>query len=204
LSNTVCDRNEIAKLLPAGVLIAKHNAQQLLATTILFRDQFDGSQFDQILAQAMKANPGAALNSAKLIAMERMDKDISINIFPQRSDILQSIATQTFTNAEFPETNRQLWERARELIVQAPMTASRREIWLADSSIALADINGEIAHLKKAVIYEPNDIKLHCRLANRLIDIMDANGAKKVLMTLQRIDPGSIEVKALAERISKI
>ena len=204
LSTTVCDQNDIARLLPASMVIAKHNAQQLLSTTILFRDQFDESQFDRILAQAMKANPGAALNSAKLIAMERTDKDISINIFPQRSDILQSIAMQTFTKGKFPETNRQLWERARELIVQAPMTASRREIWLADSSIALADINGEIAHLKKAVIYEPNDVKLHCRLANRLIDIMDTNGAKKVLMTLQRIDPGSIEVKALAERISKI
>ena len=204
LSTTVCDQNDIARLLPASMVIAKHNAQQLLSTTILFRDQFDESQFDRILAQAMKANPGAALNSAKLIAMERTDKDISINIFPQRSDILQSIAMQTFTKGEFPETNRQLWERARELIVQAPMTASRREIWLADSSIALADINGEIAHLKKAVMYEPNDVKLHCRLANRLIDIMDTNGAKKVLMTLQRIDPGSIEVKALAERISKI
>ena len=186
------------------MVIAKHNAQQLLATTILFRDQFAESQFDRILAQAMKANPGAALNSAKLIAMERTDKNIPVSIFPQRSDILENIATQAFPKTEFPKTNRLLWERARELIVQAPMTASRREIWLADSSIALADINGEIAHLKKAVIYEPNDIKLHCRLANRLIDIMDANGAKKVLMTLQRIDPGNIEVKALADRISKI
>ncbi len=204
LSNTVCDRNDIAKLLPASIVIAKHNAQQLLATTVLFRDQFDESQFDRILAQAMKANPAAALNSAKLIAMERTDKDISVKLFPQRSDILQSIATLTFTKTGFPETNRQLWERARDLIGQTPMTASRREIWLADSSIALGDINGEIAHLWKAVGYEPNDIKLQCRLANRLIDISDANGAKKVLMTLQRIDPGSIEVKALAERISKI
>ena len=204
LSNTVCDRNDIAKLLPGSMVIAKHNAQQLLATTILFRDQFDESQFDRILAQAMKANPAAAINSAKLIAMERTDKDISVKIFPQRSDILESIAKDIFTKAGFPETNRQLWERARDLIGQASMTASRREIWLADSSKALGDVNGEIAHLKIAVKYEPNNIKLQCRLANLLIDIFDANGANKILTKLQGIDRSNVEVKELAERIPKI
>ncbi len=204
LSNTVCDRNDIAKLLPGSMVIAKHNAQQLLATTILFRDQFDESQFDRILAQAMKANPAAALNSAKLIAMERTDKDISVKIFPQRSDILESIAKDIFTKAGFPETNRQLWERARDLIGQASMTASRREIWLADSSKALGDVNGEIAHLKIAVKYEPNNIKLQCRLANLLIDIFDTNGANKILTKLQGIDRSNVEVKELAERIPKI
>ncbi len=203
LANTECDRNEVAKLLPASLVLAKHNAQQLLATTVLFRDQFDQSQHERILSQAMKSNPSAAVNSAKLLAMERKDNTVPIAIFPQRYDVLQSIASakDTFTKDRFPKTNRQLWERARELVEQAPMTASRRHLWLADSSAALGDVNGEISHLQDAVRKEPNSITLQCRLANRLLDIKDINGAKKVLETLRRQDPESSEVKALAERI---
>ncbi len=204
LANTVCDRNEISNLLPASLLLAKHNAQQLLATAVLFRDQFDQSQHERILAQAMKTSPWAARNAAKLLAMERNDNDISIKMFPQRSDVLQSIATETFTKAGFPKTNRQLWERARELIVLAPMTPSRREIWLADSSVALENVNDEIVHLRAAVKFEPNDFKLHCRLANRLLDVMDINGAKEVLERLKRMNPGNSEVKSIVDRIQKI
>jgi len=241
LSNTVCDRNEIAKLLPASMAIAKHNAQQLQATTIVFRNQLDQSQFVKILAQAMKANSGVALNSAELIKlelfeknlaqamktnpeaafnseertkMERLareltdkaistDKTISIDIFPQRYDILQSIAKDIFTKADFPETNRQLWERARKLIEQAPMTASRRELWLADSSKILEDIKGEIDHLGKAV-KNSNDIILRCRLANLLIENDRFTEAKEVLKKLQGIDPLNSEVKKLAARINEI
>ena len=219
LANTECDRNEIAKLLPASLVLAKHNAQQLLATTVLFRDQFDQSQHERILSQAMKSNPSAAVNSAKLLAMEREDNNVPIEIFPQKYDVLKTIATTegTFTADRFPKTNEQLWGRARELIKKAPMTASQRHLWLANSSAALNDLEGEISHLQDAAKAEPNSISIHCRLANRLLDIkdrlldiMDTDGAKEVfdrakeiLSKLERQDPTNSEVKAIAERISK-
>jgi len=203
LTNTECDRNEIAKLLPASLVLAKHNAQQLLATTVLFRDQFDQKQHERILTQAMKSNPSVSVNSAKLLAMEREDNTVSIEIFPQKYDVLETIAKVIFTKELFPKTNRQLWERARELVAKAPVTASRRHLWLADSSSALGDVKGEITHLRAAVLAEPNSIMLHCRLANRLLDIKDVNGAKAVLEKLKRQDPENSEVKALADRILK-
>ena len=97
------------------------------------------------------------------------------------------------------------------------MTASQRHLWLANSSAALNDLEGEISHLQDAAKAEPNSISIHCRLANRLLDIkdrlldiMDTDGAKEVfdrakeiLSKLERQDPTNSEVKAIAERISK-
>jgi len=204
LTNVSCDRDELARLLPASMALAKHSSQQLLAATILFRDQFDSNRFEQVLNQAMKTNPWSSASVAKLIAAERADGDISISMFPQRSDILESIATQTFTKAIFPETNRRLWKRAQELIKDAPMSASRREIWLADSFVALDDVNGEISHLRSAVKSEPNDLKLRQRLGNRLIDIQDIDEAKKAIKEMERIAPASPEVKTLKDRIRSL
>ena len=217
LANTVCKQKELAKLLPASMLLGKHNAQQLLATVILFRDQYDSSQFEQVLAQAMKSDPGVALNSAKLLGMERADKDVSIEIFPQRFDILQMIAKDpgAFSKDRFPRTNQLLWERAQKLIRSAPMTTSRKELWLTESSIALDDINGEIKHLRLATDGEPNNKKLLCRLANRLIDLIDANivldfdnnvpnEPKLISDRLWRMDPNDTDVIALKVRVSKI
>jgi len=184
--------------------MGKHSSQQLLAATILFRDQFDSNRFDQVLNQAMKTNPWSSASVAKLIAAERADEDISISMFPQRSDILESIATQTFKKTLFPETNRRLWNRAQQLIKDAPMTASRREIWLADSFVALDDVDGEISHLRSAVKSEPNDLKLRQRLANRLIDIQDIDEAKKAIKEMERIAPASPEVKTLKDRIRSL
>ena len=201
LTNLSCERDDLARLLPANMALAKHSSQQLIATTVLFRDQFDSSRFDQVLKQAMKSNPSSSTNCAKVIAAETADENISVSIFPQRYDILESIAVQTFNKAAFPETNRRLWTRAQELVIQAPMTSSRRELWLADASVALADINGEIAHLRSALGFEPNDVRLRLRLANRQLDIADLIEAKKTLEALQRIAPLDAEVKALQDRI---
>jgi len=201
LTNVSCERDELARLLPASMALAKHSSQQLLAATILFRNQFDSNRFDQVLNQAMKTNPWSSASVAKLIAAERADEDISISMFPQRSDILESIATQTFKKALFPETNRRLWNRAQELIKDAPMTASRRELWLADSFVAIDDVDGEISHLRSAVKSEPNDLKLRQRLANRLIDIQDIDEAKKAIKEMERFAPASPEVKTLKDRI---
>jgi O-Antigen ligase len=204
LTNTQCDRNEMARLLPASLTLSQHNAQQLLAAAVIYREKIDQTQFEAVLAQAMKSNPGSAINAAKLLALERNDNEISIAMFPQRYEILQAIATETFTKVRFPETYRLLWEKAAELILLAPMTQSRREIWLADCATALDDVNKEINHLQIAIKYESNDIKLHLRLASRLIEVRDKEGATKVLLALQRLDPTNSDVKAIAERISKI
>jgi len=201
LTNVSCERDELARLLPASMALAKHSSQQLLAATILFRNQFDSNRFDQVLNQAMKTNPWSSASVAKLIAAERADEDISISMFPQRSDILESIATQTFKKTLFPRTNRRLWNRAQELIKDAPMTASRRELWLADSFVAIDDVDGEITHLRSAVKSEPNDLKLRQRLANRLIDIQDIDEAKKAIKEMERFAPASPEVKTLKDRI---
>ncbi|HUP77956.1 MAG TPA: O-antigen ligase family protein [Pirellula sp.] len=211
-TNTVCKQNELAKLLPASMAVGKHNAHQLLASAILFRDQFDQNQFDHVLAQAMKSDPGVASNSAKLLALERADEDVSILIFPQRYDILKMIATDAFTKDLFPRTNQLLWERAQKLIESAPLTKSRKELWLAESSKSLGDVNGEIKHLRLAAEAEPNNIKLHCRLAKRLIDLIDAeivldmsnnvpNEPKLISDRLWRLDPTDPDVKALKDRI---
>ncbi len=203
LANTECDRNDIAKLVPASLVLAKHNSQQLLASAVLFRDQFDQNQHERILSQAMKSNPSAAVNSAKLLAMEREDNKVPIEIFPQRYDVLIASAKDTFTKERFRETNRQLWERARQLIDQAPIPKSQRSQKLAEACAALEDVEGEIFHLQEAAKAEPNSISIHCRLANRLLDIEDVKGAKAVLDRLKRQNPESSEVKAIADRISK-
>ncbi len=204
LTNTQCDRSEMARLLPASLTLAQHNAQQLLAAAVIYRDKIDQVQFEAVLVQAMKTNPGSAINAAKLLALERKDNEVPITMFPQRYDILQAIASETFTKVNFPETHRLLWTKAAELIVLAPMTPPRREIWLADCAIALEDVDKEIDHLQNAIRFESNDFKLHLRLASRLIELGRAEEAKKVLLALQRIDPTSSDVKAIADRISKI
>lgn len=204
LANTVCERNELAKLLPASLALGKHNAQQLLAKVILFRDQFEQDQFEQVLSQAMKTDPGTALNSAKLVSLEKSDKSISIAIFPQRFDILMKIANDAFTKDLFPQTNQLLWERVKELILLEPMTISSKEILLAKASIALGDVSGEISHLREAAKGEPNNIILQCQLAKRLVDAGEIDGARIVLSRILRLDPGNSDAKALQKRINEI
>ena len=207
LSNTSCSRNEIAKLLPASMTIAKHNAQQLLASVVLFRDQFNQSQFERVLSQAMKSNPGyeTARDSAKIIALESADKDIPIKIFPQRYDLLEFIATDkdTFTKDFFPKTNDRLWARAQELIMTARIPPASREVWLAKSWAARDDINEELSHLNAAIRFEPINIKLHFNLANRLIDTGDINRASDVLRVMKGLNLKSNECIAISDRIAK-
>ncbi len=208
ISNTICARSEFAKLMPASMTISQHNAQQLMASAVLFRDQFNRSQFERVLSQAMKSSPGLETirDSAKLIALESADNDVSIKIFPQRYDILAFIATEkeTFTKDRFPKTHDRLWERAQELILKARLAPSQKEVWLANSWIARGDTSEEIAHLYAAVRFEPTNIKLHFRLANLLIDTGDTKGAKDVLEKIGRMDPSNSEYKAIRDRIPKI
>jgi predicted Zn-dependent protease len=151
----------------------------------------------------MKSNPGTAIHAANLLALERKDNEVAVEMFPQRWDILQAIAKSTFTKDKFPETFRLLLEKADELIEFAPMTVSRRELWRADWSVELEDVMGEITHLRLAIDKEKNNLKLNLRLANRLLDILKVGEATTVLQTLKRIDPNNAEVKAIEARMPK-
>lgn len=230
LTNTQCDRSEMARLLPASLTISQHNSQQLLAATLVYRDKFDPSQLDAVLVQAMKSNIWSALNVAKILAIERKDDGEVVKLFPQRWDLLQAIASETFTKAKFPTSHRLLWEKAAELIKSDPkLTPSRKKIWLADCSRELGDLKGEIDHLREAIKLERSDFKLHMRLANRLLDnlsvkiVVEITGddpldknnwakeideeivvAKEVLASLRRLDPTKNDVKLIADRISEL
>ncbi len=207
VANTICTRDEIAKLMPVNMTISKHNAQQLLASAVLFRDQFNRTQFERILSQAMKSSPGVetARDSAKLLAAESSDKDVPIKIFPQRYDVLAYIATEkdTFTKEHFPKTHDRLWERAQELISKARLAPSQKEVWLANSWVAREDKGEEIAHLYAAIRLEPTNIKLHSRLAKLLIDTGDLNRANDVLSQIKRLDPNCEDYKVIQDLISK-
>ena len=203
-TNLSCDRDQISQWVPISHQIGKHNPQQLLTASVLFRDYFDSIQLERVWAQAMKSAPYASANAGKLIALERKDGEVPIAIFPQRSDVLQGLAEQTFTKSLFPVTHRLLWERARELIATADMSPSRREIWLADSSFALDDINGEIGHLREAIKKEPTNVKLIVRLAKIFLDLQDADNANVCLAQLMKLDPVGPEAKMVKEGISNL
>jgi len=149
----------------------------------------------------MKSSMASSISVAKLIANETEDDSVSIDIFPQRSEILQTLALQVFKKDQFPNTYFALWERARKLISGSPMTESRREIWLADASLAIDDSLGEIEHLKNAIRYEPTNVKLICRLANRLIESGELQQARTFCDQARRLDPLNEEVKALVARV---
>ncbi len=207
-TNIVCDRNEVVKLLPASLTLGKHNSQQLLASTVLFQKEFDQKQDDQILAQAIKSNIGTAYNSAKLLAMERKDGEIPIEILPPNFEVLRIIANETFTKVSFPKTHQKLWERILELVTLTPMTVFHREMWQADGALELGDAKGEIAHLRVATLSEPNNAKLSFRLAGRLLDLMDSSTEDEtlkqvsdVINRLKRIDSSSKEAMDLQERV---
>jgi O-antigen ligase len=200
-TNLICPKSEMAKLLPALNQLSKHLAQPLLAATLIFPESFSSKELEDIRIQAIKSSPAAATNVANFIAAEQSDEDISIELFPQRSEILQSLATQVFTRERFPKTHFALWERAKKLIDASPMSEVRRQLWLADASRATDNPTSEIAHLKNALKYEPSSIPLICRIANRLVEINDMNQAKELCELGRRLDPLNPEVKALSTRL---
>ena len=207
-ANLVCEPDEVAKLLPASLTLAKHNAQQLLAASVLHRKHFDQKQYNQILGQAMKSSILTAANSAKLLALDRTDDEIPIAIFPQRYDVLRSIATDAFPKAKFPKTNRRLWEKAKELVATAPLTKSNREQWLADAAFALDDAVGEINHLSVASQNDPGNARLLSRFANRLLDLADANTeedamkrVREAIILIRKLDRGGADAENLEKRL---
>ena len=203
-ANLTCDRNEMQSMLHVNNQLGRHNGTQLLLGTMLFSEQLDFSQKRALWAQAMKTSIGIAENGAKLIASEVKDADIPLDVFPQRYEVFEVLAKRTFTKELFPSTNRSLWERAIALIAKASLSSSRRELWLADAYLEIGNIDEEIAHLRASIRYEPNNIKLICRLGSRLLDVGDIPNAKAQLKQAQRLDPAHGEIKALATKLQKL
>lgn len=197
-----CSRENMAALLSPIVQLGQHSTNQLIEGSLLFRQQLNDAQVDRIWLQAMKTKPSTAIQTAKMMIEERDLQSLDISVFPQRSEILRSLANSVFTREKYPEINRALWIRAREVLGNSEMSRSAREIWLADAALALGDVDEEIKHLRVATTYELGNNKLACRLASKLLDVGDIEGALTIYNKVVRIDPDSSEVKQLAKRLN--
>lgn len=207
-SNMTCTTEELAVLLPAVNQLTRHNSQLLLTNALIFGDQLESTQREDIRIQAMKSNPGSYMNVAMVIASEQKDGAISIDLFPQRYEVMQDLAKQVFQEDKFPKTYRLLWERSSNLIVKAPMGRFLKEVMLADASRALGDSDAELVHLREARKLEKNNVTIICRLASKYLDIAavsDAESLRKDAETLWKeargLAPADQKVKDLGQRI---
>jgi tetratricopeptide (TPR) repeat protein len=199
--NLDCDRDALKMLVPVGSQLARHVGQHLLTGSLLYRDYLDLDTRQRIWGQAMRSNASTYRSAARLIANDCKDSEVRIDVFPQRYDILEDLAKQTFTKDKFPETNNALWNTAKELIKIANVSPSRREMWLADTAATLGNSQEEIEHLISAIRLEPSSVRLLCRIANRYLDLGDWNNAKQTRDQANRLDPSNPEVKKLNERM---
>lgn len=200
-TSLTCSRENMLPLAPPSVQLGQHSTNQLIECSLLFRNQLSETQIDEIWQQAMKTNPSTAISTARIMVDERDLKDLNIDVFPQRSDILRSLATQVFSSAKFPEIHRQLWMRARDLLDKSAMPRSTREVWLADAAKALGEAEVEIQHLRVAVSYEPNNFKLAHRFALKLLEVDEFEEVKGITNRLKRMDPDAREVKDLESKL---
>ncbi len=210
-SNMTCKPEELAVLLPAVNQLTRHNSQLLLTNALIFGNQLETKQLEEIRIQAMKSNPGSYMNVAMAIASGQKDGAISIDLFPQRYDVMQDLATRVFLKDKFPETYRLLWERSADLIVKAPMGRFLKEVMLADTSRALGDSDAELKHLQEARKLGKTNVKLICRLARKCLDIADvseAEGLRKEAESLLKearvLAPADQEVKDLGQRFKTL
>lgn len=196
-----CSRENMAALLSPVVQLGQHATNHLIESSLLFRKQLNDTQVDRIWQQAMKTKPSTAIQTAKMMIEERDLRSLDINVFPQRSDILRSLATSIFTAEAYPEIHRELWMRARDVLDDSDMSRSAREIWLADAARALGEVEEEIKHLRVATTYEPGNYKLACRLAMKLLDVSDVEAARAIYNKLRRTESDAKEVKDLGIRL---
>jgi O-antigen ligase len=196
-----CSRENMAALLSPVVQLGQHATNQLIESSLLFRKQLNDAQVDRIWQQAMKTKPSTATQTAKMMIEERDLQSLDISVFPQRADILRTLATSIFTSANYPEIHRDLWMRARDVLDDSEMSRSAREIWLADAARALGEVDEEIKHLRVATTYEPSNYKLACRLAMKLLDVSDVEAARSIYNKLRRTEADAKEVKDLGIRL---
>lgn len=200
-TTVTCSRENMLPLVTPSVQLGQHSTNQLIECSLLFRNQLSETQINKIWQQAMKTNPSTAISTARIMVEELGLENLDLDAFPQRSDILRSLATQVFSAAKYPEIHRQLWTRARNLLEKSAMPRSTREIWLADAAKALGEEEVEIQHLRVAVSYEPNNFKLAHRFALRLLEIGELDEVKNITNRLKRMDPDAREVKDLESKL---
>jgi hypothetical protein len=182
--------------------IAAHRSNQLLSASVMFGNTMTEDETNLIWRNAIRANANVSLDAGRLIATLRDDKSIPMEIFPARPLVLSDLASTVFVKAKFPLTNRKIWLWAVDLAVKSPMSTSKRSLWLADAFRELDDLPAEVENLKIASRFQPGDLRIQCRLANRLLDLGDESGARDVYRQLLRIDPNDGLVKALAQRLT--
>ena len=210
-SNMTCKPEDLAVLLPAVNQLSRHNSQILLTNALIFGNRLETKQLEEIRIQAMKSNPGSYMNVAMAIANEQKDGAISIELFPQRYDVMQDLTTRVFRKDKFPATYRLLWERSADLIVKAPMGRFHKEVMLADTSRALGDSDAELKHLQEARKLGKTNVKLICRLAGKYLDIADVSEAESLWKEAESLwkearglAPADQEVKDLGQRIKTL
>ena len=196
-----CSRENMAALLSPVVQLGQHATNQLIEGSLLFRAQLTDAQVDRMWQQAMKTKPSTATQTAKMMIEERDLSSLDISVFPQRADILRSLASSIFKSDKYPEINRALWIRAREVLEKLDMSRSAREIWLADAALALGEVDEEIKHLRVATTYEPGNYKLAIRLASKLLDVGEVESARAIYSKLKRTDSDVKEVIDLGKRL---
>ncbi len=201
LSTLHCSRDDMARLISSVDRLGRHSPNQMINSALLFRNQLEDEDLDKIWKQSMRAKPSSAIATAKNLVAERTPDQISIDIFPQRSDILISLAYQVFTKAEFPDLYRQLWERARDKFDGSTLTPGQREVWQADAALALEEFDKEIEHLKSARRFLPSDINLGIRLAYAFRQKGDLEGAQSIVNELLPLDPQNPTLQRLRREL---
>lgn len=204
MSNLNCPHKEMTRLVAVCSYLAKHSSNNLLTLSILFRDSLGQDEIRKLRSQSIASNIGAAYNVARLIAEEASDGEVDVDLFPQRTDIMQGLANQVFTKERFPKSHVMFWHRAKKLSEAVRMLPFEREVWLATYSEAIGDEAAKIDHLRKAVKSESRNIGLICRLGFSLLETGDLEGAKVLLGQGRSVDPTNAEIKKLAARIQEL
>lgn len=162
-----CSRPEMAKLLSPVDRLGRHVSSFMINAALLFREQLNHDQLDQIWKQAMQVKPSSSLAAARNLLAERKPEDIDINIFPNDSGLLISLAKNIFTKDQYRDLHDQLWRKARDLFTGKNLTPGEREVWLANAAFALDETEVEVEHLRAARRFLPADTAVGIRLANR-------------------------------------
>jgi tetratricopeptide (TPR) repeat protein len=201
LATLQCSRNEMSRLISPVDMLGRHVPKQMINSALLFRQQLTDEQLDTIWKQSMRTKPSSSIATARNLLVEREPENIDISIFPPRSDILQSLARSVFTKEKFPDLNRQLWELAIEKFDGSQLPIGKRELWLADASRALGNLDQEIEHLKGARRFMPTDVAVGLRLANCYLENQDLLGAESVAEELLRLAPSDPMVQSFRNRL---
>jgi tetratricopeptide (TPR) repeat protein len=207
LANVDCSRDEMSSIIASTSQLSRHSANNLLAISLMFRSLISDGDLDRLRFQTMKSNPSIATATAvaRVMSSEVKDSDVSVDMFPQRPEIFESLASNVFTKDKFPRTNLAFWERARKVIESKydPNGSVERELWLVKYAEAVGDEDAVVTHLTEAVRLESRNISLLCRLANLHVQRNELPQAVNLLERAREVNPQHPEVKRLKDRLDE-